>query len=228
MTPLRALFIDRLRVQKLSEKTIATYVSCVAGLANHCRTSPLGLSADQIRGYLLFLLEKRKYAASTFNLHLDAIKTFFRLMAPGSTVMSEFTHAKATRRIPSVLSHEEVDRLIAAAPKLKYKAIIMLLYSAGLRLMECVTIKPVHIESGRMKVRVEQGKGNRDRYTLLSRKTLDVLREYFRAARPRNFLFEGFGGNHISARMIGRIVSDAAHAAHIGKRVHPHTLRHSL
>jgi integrase len=149
----------------------------------------------------LFLLEKRRLAASTVNLHLDAIRTFYKLICPDSAVMEGFSHVKTLRRIPQVLSREEVSRLIDAAGNLKHKAVLMMLYSAGLRLMECVRLKPVHIESDRMKVRVEQGKGKRDRYSVLSRKTLETLREYYRRYRPREWLFEGHNGNHLSARM---------------------------
>ena len=118
--------------------------------------------------------------------------------------------------------------MIAAVKKIRDKAIVMLLYSAGIRLLECGTIKPVHIDSDRMKVRVEQGKGKADRYTLLSHKTLAVLRDYVRALKPTNFLFEGRGDAHLSARMIGKIVTNAARAAGLSKGVTPHTLRHSF
>lgn len=226
MSPLRSQFIDRLRVKGCSERTVENYVSAVAALALHYKQPPLLLTSEQIRAYLLFLLQQRKLAATTVNLHMAAFRTFFNIMAPGSKVMAGFTHVKLPHRVPMVLSRQEVDRLIAAAPSLKHKAILMTLYSAGLRLMECVTLKFRHIESDRMKVRVELGKGQCDRYTILAQRTLDTLRQYFLQYRPKEWLFEGHGGKHLGARMVGKIVTDAAQAAGLGKRVHPHTLRH--
>jgi len=228
MSPLRSRFVDTLRVKGYSEKTIKNYVDCVVDPVKHYRISPLEFTAGQIQDYLLVLIQQRKLAPATVNLHIDALRMFYRFMAPDSTVMAGFTHMKVPRRIPTVLSRGEVDRMIATAGNIKHKAILMLLYSAGLRLAECAMIKPVHIESGRMMVRVEQGKGKCDRYTLLSHKTLAVLRDYFRAKRPGNFLFDGHGDKHFGVRMIGKIVTDAARAAGIQKRVHPHTLRHSF
>ena len=134
--------------------------------------------------------------------------------------MAGFTQMKTPRHIPTVLSRQEIDRMIAAVKKIRDKAIIMLLYSAGIRLLECATIKPVHIDSDRMKVRVEQGKGKADRYTLLSHKTLAVLRDYVRAVKPANYLFEGRGDAHLSARMVGKIVTNAARAAGLSKGRH--------
>jgi integrase/recombinase XerD len=226
MSPLRSQFIEQLHVKGYSEKSVENYVAVVAAIANHFKISPLLLSTEQVRSYLLFLLQERKLASSTVNLHMDALKTFLKIMAPQSTIMNEFCHVKTPHRMPLVLSKAEVNRMIDNTGNLKYKAILMLLYSAGLRLMECVTLKPVHIESDRMKVRIEQGKGKRDRYSVLSRKTLDLLHHYYRVFRPKNWLFEGRDGKHLCPRMIGKIVTDAARDARIGKKVHPHTLRH--
>jgi site-specific recombinase XerD len=127
-----------------------------------------------------------------------------------------------------VLSRQEVKTLIDSQTNLKHKAILSVLYCGGLRLMELCMLKPVHIESSRMVIRVEQGKGRRDRQTLLSAKTLKLLRTYYRKYRPREWLFPGLNGNHISARMVGHIVERAAVDARIRKRVHPHILRHSF
>jgi integrase/recombinase XerD len=226
MTLLRQQFVETLRVLGFTERTVENYVGAVAALTRYYRVSPLELTRDQIRSYLHFMLQDRKLAPATVNQHMDAMKTFFKLMAPESTVMSGSSHVKMPKRIPRVLSREEVERLIAAVHNLKHKATVMLLYSSGLRLHECITLLPAHIESDRMKVRVEQGKGNRDRYTVLSKRTLATLRDYFRAYRPKGWLFEGRDGDHYSARSVGKVVCDAAVKAKIGKRISPHTLRH--
>jgi integrase/recombinase XerD len=226
MTPLRQRFIETMRIRGLTERTIDNYVRAVAALTRHYRVNPLDLTREQIDSYLHFMLHERKLAAATVNLHMDSMKTFFRLMAPQNTMMVGSCHVKTPRRIPRVLSREEVERLIAAVHNLKHKAAVMLLYSSGLRLHECITLLPAHIESDRMKVRVEQGKGKRDRYTVLSKRTLATLKDYYRAYRPKGWLFEGRDGDHYSARSVGKVVCDAAVKAKFGKRVTPHTLRH--
>jgi site-specific recombinase XerD len=186
------------------------------------------VTKEQIQTYLLFLLQERKLAPATVNLHMDAMRTFYKLMAPDSTIMADCCHVKTPKHIPVVLSREEVKKLIAAVVNIKHKAALMLLYSSGLRLQECLTLRPFHIESARMKVRVEQGKGKKDRYTVLSQRTLDTLREYCREYKPKKWLFEGWNGNHFCARSLGNIVRNATIKARLDKRVSPHTLRHSF
>jgi integrase/recombinase XerD len=228
MTPLRQEFIQCLRLKGFSESTVENYVAAVAGITKKYRLSPLILSKDHIRNYLIFLLWERKLAPATVNLHMDALKTFFKTMAPGNTVMDECSHVKTPKHIPLVLSLEEVEKLIAAVPNIKHKAAMMLLYSSGLRLHECITLRPEHIESARMKVRVEQGKGRKDRYTVLSCRALDMLRDYYRAYRPKHWLFEGPKGGHYSARSLGNIITNATRRAKIDKKISPHTFRHSF
>lgn len=142
--------------------------------------------------------------------------------------MESCSKMKVPKHLPNILSRQEVEKLIAVTKNLKHKAVLMLLYSCGLRLSECIDIMPVHIESSRMQVRVEQGKGSKDRYTLLPQRTLDTLREYVREFKPEKWLFEGKNGKQYLPRSIGKIVSNAALKAKLGKNVTPHTLRHWL
>ena len=228
MTPLRQQFIDQLKLNGRSNNTIRNYVAAVVGISHHFRISPLLLTKEQIDSYLLFLINERKLSASTINLCINAMKIFFKLMAPATTFMSGFAKIRKPRRLPVVLSREEVERLIGVISNLKQKAAIMLLYSSGLRLHECVAIRPCHIESARMKVRVEQGKGRKDRYTLLSQRTLQTLRDYCRVYKPREWLFEGVAGKHYSTKSISHTISVATKKAGINKKVTPHTLRHSF
>lgn len=228
MSPLRQQFIDQMRLNHLAERTIASYVGNVAKLSLHFGCNPLTLTKEQIHHYLLFLQCERKLKPSTVGHVADTLKTFFRLMAPGSKVMEGCPKMKKTHSIPMVLSREEVDRLITAIKNIKQRALAMLLYSAGLRLGEVIALRPKNIESGRMKIRVEHGKGNRDRYTILSEKTLQTLRDYFLAFRPKEWLFEGRGGNQYSRRSVGKIIANATKNAGIPKKVSPHTLRHSF
>lgn len=225
MTSLRADFIGRLQLKGFSPRSITTYVSTVAALAAFHRRSPMELSTEQIRAFLLYELNEKKNAARTVNLHKAALQTFYNVMAPGSSVMNGITNLKCPKHLPVVLDTQEVQRLIGGIRNIRHKAVVTILYSSGLRLSECITLKPHHIESGRMKVRVEQGKGKKDRYTILSHQALALLREYYKVYRPKKWLFEGWYG-HMTRRTLGRIVSDAARNANIGKRVSPHTLRH--
>jgi integrase/recombinase XerD len=228
MSPVRQQFIDQMRLNHLAERTIASYVSNVSKISLHFGCNPLTLTTEQIHQYLLFLQCDRKLKPSTIGHVADTLKTFFRLMAPASKVMEGCPKMKKAHTIPQVLSREEVDRLIAAIKNLKQRALAMLLYSAGLRLGEVITLRPVHIESARMKVRVEHGKGNKDRYTILSEKALQTLRVYFLAFKPKEWLFEGRGGKQYSRRSVGKIIANAAKNAGIQKKVSPHTLRHSF
>ena len=225
MTSLRADFIGRLQLKGFSTRSISTYVATVAALAAYYNRSPLELSTAQIRAFLLHELNEKKLAARTINLHQAALMTFYNFMAPGSTVMSGISRVKCPQNIPVVLDTQEVQRLIGAIRNIKHKALVSVMYSGGLRLSECATLKPHHIESGRMKIRIEQGKGKKDRYTILSHRALALLREHYKAYRPRKWLFEGEHG-HMHQRTIGHIIREAARKASINKRVSPHTLRH--
>jgi site-specific recombinase XerD len=225
MTSLRAEFIGRLQLKGFTQKTITNYVASVAALSAFHKCSPLAVTKKQIRAFYLHEINDKKMAARTINLHMAALKTFYNLMAPGSTVMEGITRLKCPRHLPVILTITEVRQLIDCVRNLKHKAIIALMYSSGLRLNECATLKPSHIESHRMKVRVEQGKGKKDRYTILSCQTLDILRQYFKCSRPRKWLFEGTHG-HLSKRTIGLVIWKACIKAGINKRVTPHTLRH--
>lgn len=228
MSPLRRQFIESLRLKGFSERTIENYVYAVAKISLHYHCPPYALTKDQVRSYLLFELHEQKLAPATVNLHMDAMKTYFKLMVPDNTVMAGCSHVKVPKHIPVVLSREEVEKMISATTNLKHKAALMLLYSSGLRLQECLCLRPVNIESDRMKVRIEDGKGKKDRYTVLSRRTLETLQKYFRVYKPKTWLFEGLGGNRYGTRTLGHIVKHAAFKARIGKNVTPHTLRHSF
>lgn len=228
MSPLRQQFIERLQLKGFAESTVENYVYAVAAISRHYNCPPAELTSEQIRSYMLLGLQDRKRAPATINLHMDALKTYFKLMTPQSTVMAGLSHVKCPKHLPVVLSREEVEKMIDSVTNLKHKALLMLLYSSGLRLQECLHLRPVHIESTRMKVRVEDGKGKKDRYTVLSRRTLKTLRKYFRVYKPKEWLFEGRYGARYSARSLATIVGRASAKARIGKEVSPHTLRHSF
>lgn len=228
MNPRLKQFIDSLQLSGCAKRTIDNYIAVLTGLIRHYLCDPLQLTNQQIKDYLLFLYRDKKHSAATINLVIYALKKFYTVMAPEKDIMHGITRMKQPKHIPVVLSLTEVEELIISIRNLKHRALVMLLYSAGLRLNECIALRPVHIESSRMKVRVEQGKGKKDRYTLLSERTLMTLREYFRCYRPKLWLFEGRNGKQYSKRSVGKIVAAAACKARIEKTVSPHTLRHSF
>ena len=135
---------------------------------------------------------------------------------------------KKEKTLPVVLSEEEILLILRSVSNLKHKAILMVIYSAGLRISECINLKIKDIDSNRMQIRVEQSKGKKDRYTLLSTKTLLILRDYFKEYRPKEFLFEGQDGGCYSTRSIQNIFRDAVEKAKINKKVTVHSLRHSF
>jgi integrase/recombinase XerD len=225
MTSLRAEFIGRLQLKGFTQRTITNYVAAVAALSAFHKSSPLTVTKEQIRTFYLHEINDKKMAARTVNLHMAALKTFYNLMAPGSTVMEGITRLKCPRHLPVILTVAEVRRIIDAIYNIKHKAAVALMYSSGLRLNECATLKPDHIDSHRMKIRVELGKGKKDRYTILSRQTLEILRRYYKRYHPKQWLFEGRQG-HLSQRTLGVVIGRAIRKAGINKRVTPHTLRH--
>jgi site-specific recombinase XerD len=197
------------------------------GITRFFKKSPLELTKEDIQNYLFHLLEVAKLEKSSVSQIIAALKKFYKLMLPGSTIMDSFKSPRYKNKLPDVLSKAQVLKVIESTPSIKARAIAMMLYSAGLRLGECINLKITDIESAQKRIRVENGKGEVDRYTVLSLQTLDVLREYFIRYRPQIYLFNGRNGP-LCKRSMERIVSDAGKKANIGKPVYPHVLRHSF
>jgi site-specific recombinase XerD len=227
MSKLRDDFIIQLKLQGLSDRTIEGYLANMKGITRYFKKSPLELKTEDIQKYLYHLLEDRKLAKSSVQRTLAALKKFYKLMLPGSTIMDSFQTIKYKSKLPQVLSKEQIKKVIDATPSMKAKAIVMVLYSAGIRLRECINLKIVDIESAQKRIRIENGKGEVDRYTVLSTQTLNVLRDYFGGYRPQTYLFNGRNGQ-LCQRSVEKIVSNAGKKAAIGKPVHPHVLRHSF
>lgn len=227
MSKLRDDFIVQLKLQGLSQKTIAGYLGNMRGITQYFKKSPLELKTEDIQKYLIYLLEERKLEKSSVQRVLAALKKFYKLMLPGSTLMDSFKTIKYKSKIPDVLSKDQTKKVIEATPSLKAKAIVMVIYSAGLRLRECINLKITNIESAQKRIRVENGKGEVDRYTTLSVQTLNVLREYFIKYRPQTYLFNGRNGP-LCERSVEKIVSEAGKKAAVGKPVYPHVLRHTF
>ena len=228
MSPLRSHYINFLQLRGYSDKTVRNYVQSMKQFQDWLGKSPIHMSTDTVRQYLIFLKRNKKLAARTINIHLYALKTFNEFFLPESAIMTPFKRLKTPIRQVKIISSQQVFAMVEATGNLKHKAIVMVLYSAGLRVDECINLKVTDIDSNRMVIHV-MGKGQRERYALLSPKTLTVLREYYRKYRPTSWLFAGqIPGSHIGARAVGEAVRNSALKALITTPVTPHILRHSF
>jgi integrase len=180
-------------LQRLSPHTKKNYVRAVKELAEHYNQPPDKLKNDQIQDYLRYLLEDRKLSWGTCNNYFSGIVTFYRNVCKWDETKFKIPPRPRIKKLPVVYSLEEVKRLLAAVDNLKHLVLLETAYSAGLRVSELVRLKPHHIESdpSRMLIRVEQGKGKKDRYTILSQKLLEDLKSYWRKYRPEKWLFPG-------------------------------------
>jgi site-specific recombinase XerD len=227
-SPLRQRMIEDMTSRRFKEKVQKDYLRHVRNFAVFLGRSPDAATAEDVRLYQLHLAEQ-KIGAPSINAAVAALRFFFNVTLEHPELARHLAGVHMPRRAPVVLSQEEVSLLLEAAPGLKYKAAFGVAYGAGLRVSEVVALKVSDIDSQRMTLRVEQGKGQRDRYVMLSPHLLEWLRDWWRAARPQAWLFPGQNPvNPMSARQLSRVVSDAARAAGIAKRVSPHTLRHSF
>lgn len=193
-TTIRDKFIEHMELFGLSKQTQRSYINGVKGLAKHHNQSPETLSDDQVRAYFRHLILERKLARTSCGTYLSGITYFFRHIC-NHEVDDRFglPPRPRGRKLPSVLSMEEVSRLLSCVENFKHRVLLKTIYSAGLRVSEAIRLKPEHIESdpSRMMIRVEQGKGRKDRYTVLSEKLLCELREYWRKYSPVHWLFPG-------------------------------------
>ncbi len=229
MTPLRQQMIRELELQRKSPRTIVAYVSAVEQLAAYFRRSPDQIAVEEIRGYIHSLVTQRKLAYSTCNQKLAGLKFFYRQVL-GREDFDLRVPAKRSGRLPEPLSRNEVARLLAAAQyNRKHHVLLMTAYAAGLRVSELVRLRAVDIHSERMLIRVNQGKGRKDRYTLLSPKLLSELRDYWRWYRPSEWLFSGHQpAAPLTIGSAQRAYYKAKKLAGITRGQGIHSLRHSF
>jgi integrase/recombinase XerD len=228
MSQERIQFLNKLHVRNLSSRTIRNYEQALLKLARHYNKSPLKISSMEIEDYLLYELKNEKLAPATVNLHIGAFKKFFKLLAPQNTVMQTISKVKDVKKLPSVLTTNEIMGMIQCTVNIKHRAIIELLYSSGIRLSECVDLRPCDIDGKNMLVHVVMGKGKKERYTIISTHALKTLRAYFTKYRPKYHLFEGPRNKQYCRRSVGKVVDKAAKQAGLLKKATPHTLRHSF
>ena len=218
----------RLELKCYANSTVKTYVSCFESFINHYGESALeDLNENDIRLYLQKLI-REDFSHSYINQAINAIKFYYEVVLEMPNRFYAIERPRAQEKLPQVLAKEEVLAIMEKTNNLKHRCIVGLLYSAGLRRGEVLKLKPDDIDSKRMVIKVRSGKGNKDRYTILSEKLLKDLRQYYREWRPKNHLFEGPKGDSYSAESVLKIVKEASCRAGIRKRVTPHMLRHSF
>lgn len=227
-------FQDRMRedleIAGVSENTKKAYLGHMRRFVAHFMRPPDRLTLEDIRRYRLYLTHERKISPATFNQTTAALRFFYRVTLRRSWTLEQFHYQKESRRLPQVLSAEKVSALLAAIPNLKHRALAMTVYSAGLRATEAVRLKVTDIDSERGVIRVNEGKGGKDRNTLLSSRLLQTLREYFRIYQPKTWLFPSRVGKDkpLDRVTLNRILRKAREAAGLSERLHPHVLRHSF
>jgi len=228
MSPLRRRMIEDMTIRKLSPKTQQGYIRTIKDLAAFIGRSPDKASFEDIRRFQLHLAT-RGTSTPMRNQTVAALRFFFRVTLKRYAIVEHTAFIHEPRKLPVVLSPEEVARLLDAAPGLKYKAALSVAYGAGLRAAEVVSLKVGDIDSKLMLIRVEQGKGRKDRNVMLSPLLLELLRAWWHAARPQGWLFPGQNRvNPLTTRQLNRACHAAVHMADINKRVSLHTLRHSF
>ena len=228
MSPLRRRMIEDMTIRNFGPKTQHDYIRSVRNLTVFLGRSPDTASNEDVRRFQLHLASDGISAASMNNT-VSGLRFFFRVTLGRADIASHLPFVRQPQKLPIVLSPEEVSRFLEAAPGLKYKAAFSVAYGAGLRASEVMSLKPTDIDSKRMVIRVEQGKGRKDRYVMLSPHLLELLRAWWRAARPQGWLFPGRDRvQPMTTRQLNRACHAAADRAEIDKRVSLHTLRHSF
>jgi site-specific recombinase XerD len=228
-TPLRKKMLERMRIRNYSERTIETYIAAVARFAKHFHRSPDVLGAAEVEVFQLHLRDVAKVSWSSFNQIASALRFFYREVLDRSDVAARIPYGRRERRLPVVLSREELVRFFGAVDDFRYLVLLLVIYSAGLRVGEAVRLRPSDIDSSRMLIRVRQAKGKKDRYVPLSPHVLELLRDYYRhTPPPHEFLFSAKRDprQHISEECVQKYVCRLSRRARLGKTVSTHTLRH--
>lgn len=229
MSPLRQQMQSDMVLRGLAGRTQESYIAAVVGVARYYHRSPDQLSQDEVQQYLLHLIEERKLAWASTNQAACALRFFFHVTLKQAATTFVIPARKAPAKLPEILSREEVDRILASCINLKHRAMLMTTYAAGLRVSETCNLKVADIDSRRMMLRVTNGKGGKDRYSLLSPRLLDTLRQYWRATHPAVWLFaRGDETAPIDMKTTQKVYYRAKERAGIAKQGGIHSLRHAF
>jgi len=229
MGKLREQMLVDLQLSGAKPSTQRAYLREAANLAKYFHKSPEQLGEGELKEYLLYLMRERHLSEGTFRFYVAGLKFLYRTTLKREWLVEKIKHPRAKRKLPVVLDLSEVELLFSVTKNLKHKAILMITYSSGLRVSETASLKLTDIDGKRMMVRVTQGKGGKDRYSILSQRALEQLRQYWRKYRPREWLFEGAKKNdHITTHSIQLMFYAARKRAGITKPVSIHSLRHSF
>lgn len=221
--------MDRdMRIRGFSDNTREAYLRCARSLVKYYMVPPNRLTLEHVNDYQYYLTKERGVAWSTFNQAVCALRFLFSVTLRKDWDINLVPYQKTGRRLPEVLSEEQVKTLLRTPSNLKHRTILTTMYSGGLRLQETLNLRVSDIDSQRMVIRIDQGKGRKDRYVMLSERLLVLLREYWRAYRPDDLLFPGNMPNRpLSQSSVHQFFRRARNAAGIRKPVTPHSLRHS-
>jgi integrase/recombinase XerD len=229
MGKLRDQMLMDLQLCGIKPRTQKNYLREAENLAKYFNRSPAELGEQELKEYLLYLIKERHLSEGTFRFYVAGLKFLYRTTLKREWPVKKIKHPRAKTKLPVVLDLSEVESLFSVTRNLKHKAMLMITYSSGLRVSEAARLKLTDIDSVRMTVRISQGKGGKDRYSILSQTTLEHLRQYWKRYRPAEWLFEGQKkDNHITSYTIQAIFQAAKKRARITKPVSVHSLRHSF
>lgn len=230
MTPLRERMTEDMQVRNLALNTQMSYVQQVSLFARHFNKSPEELSPEDIRAYQVYLTNERKLAPGSILIAVAALRFLYKVSLKKDWAFEDVIPApKKPQKLPIVLSPEEVLQFLEYVRGTKHRAILTTCYAAGLRISEAIRLTVPDIDSARMVIRVNQGKGQKDRYVMLSPRLLETLRDWWRMEKPKHWLFPGdLPGQHISKDAVEQACQKARRRCSIPKPTTPHSLRHAF
>lgn len=226
---LRERMVQEMQIRNFSKRTTGRYVQCMSFLSKHFNLPPDQISVDQFKEFLQYQINIKKLSTSTINQHIGAYKILVQDVLGKNWEDFKIKRPRRDKKLPVVLSKDEVKELLDSIKNIKHKCILSLAYSSGLRRSEVLALRPKDIDSKRMQIRVECGKGNKTRYTVLSKELLPLLRLYYSSYKPKTFLFEGQKtGTQYSESSMEAIFRNGIANTSINKDVCIHSLRHSF
>jgi site-specific recombinase XerD len=229
MTELRRRMIQAMTVRGFSPRTHRSYLGAVRSLSRHYRRAPDELSSEEVQAYLAHLVTERGLSWNTCNVAAQAFRFFYHVTLGRDAVVFEVPRPKQSQRLPEILSREEVAVLLETPPNAKHRLLLATIYAAGLRVSEAVRLKVGDVDRGRMTLRIEEGKGRKDRVVPLSRRLSEQLEAYWRTAPPGLWLFPSRGGRHpVGISVVQKVFQLAKLRAGIRKRGGVHSLRHAF